>query len=104
MTIAPTELTLTEELAAIEAVYPGWVLHPSDEGVIWIDHVSGVPSLRAPTPLAARRVIAEWEHTLELQYATCDTPGCTHDHGSHIHGTGPCGFCGCGAWVTGGAA
>ena len=99
MTIALTEQTLTEELADIEADYPGWVLHISEQGSVWIDSVSGVPSLRAPTPLTARRAIAEYEHLMDVRYGTCDTPGCKHDHGSHIDGTGACGFCGCGAWT-----
>jgi hypothetical protein len=25
----------------------------------------------------------------------CTRPGCTHDRGSHLHGTGACGYCGC---------
>lgn len=61
------EQTLTEELAAIAADKPGWRLHPSEQGTIWIDSASGWPTLRAPTPLAARRVIAGWEHLMDAR-------------------------------------
>jgi hypothetical protein len=30
----------------------------------------------------------------------CTRPGCTHDRGSHLHGTGACGYCGCPAMET----
>jgi hypothetical protein len=96
--------SLTEEMRAVECEYPGWLLHLSEQGSIWIDSVSGVPSLRAATPLHARRVIAEWEHLMDVRYGpgsegTCARPGCTHDHGSHWDGTGRCGFCDCDSYV-----
>jgi hypothetical protein len=53
---------------AVEHDYPGWVLHLSEEGAIWCDWVSGIPSLRAPTPLEARRLIAGWEHSQDVRY------------------------------------
>ena len=95
---------LRAELDAVENDYPGWLLHLSEAGIIWCDWVSGIPSLRAPTPLEARRLIAEWEHRMDLRYGACDRPGCTHDRGSHYDGTGSCGFCGCGEFRLDGAA
>jgi hypothetical protein len=94
---------LRAELDAVEQGYPGWYLHLSEAGIIWCDFVSGAPSLRALTPLHARRLIAEWEHLMDVRYgpgreSTCAQPGCTHDHGSHWDGTGQCGFCGCGTF------
>jgi hypothetical protein len=59
---------LRAELDAVENDYPGWVLHLSAQGIVWCDWVSGIPSLRAPTPALARHAIAEWEHQMDLRY------------------------------------
>lgn len=100
----PPEQTLSGELAAIEAA-TGWVLWLSEQGNVWMQSPGGL-ELWAQTPELARHAIAVWEHTAEVLcvLATCDRPGCTHDRGSHYDGTGACGFCRCGSWVTGGAA
>ena len=98
----PGETGLRAEMDAVEKDNPGWVLHLSEQGSIWCEWVTGI-TFRAATPLHARRVIAEWEHLMDVRYGTgregtCARPGCTHDHGSHYDGTGACGFCGCGSF------
>ena len=93
---------LRAEMDAVENDYPGWVLHLSEQGFIWMEWVSGI-TLRAATPQEARHAIAVWEHEADAM-GTCDRPGCTHDRGSHWDGTGACGFCSCGGYVLAAAA
>ena len=104
----PGDPGLRAEMDAVEIEFPGWVLHLSEQGFIWCEWVSGI-AFRAPTPREARRVIAGWEHLMDVRYGTgregtCARPGCTHDHGSHYDGTGRCGFCGCGSFQVQGVA
>lgn len=58
---------LRAEMDAVEIDYPGWVLHLSEDGIIWCEFVSGITQ-RAATPLEARYVIAVREHLMDVRY------------------------------------
>jgi hypothetical protein len=65
----PPELTLHEELAAIEAD-TGWTLWLSEDGGIWLQAVTGIVRW-AQTPALARHAIAVWEHEAHVR---CQLP------------------------------
>ena len=64
----PGEPGLRAEMDAVEAEFPGWYLHLSEQGTVWCEWVAGIPALRAPTPSEARHVIAEYEHLMVVRY------------------------------------
>ena len=79
--------------------------HPSEDGWIWAQQDGG-PWLHEPTALRMREAIARHEHEQHrpdalgdvvplLLAAPCPHHGCTHDRGSHLNGTGRCGWCAC---------
>lgn len=62
--------TLTAECAAVAVAHPGWDVHPSEQGVVWMTRYVGQPAtLRAPTPERAGHVIAEYEHAQAFRCA-----------------------------------